>query len=50
MNKGQPILAFISLKIAESYFCQMNDPNEYYIIKDLRHIIQSENKDKELLF
>ena len=47
MNKNQPILAFVCLKIAESYFCQMNDPNEYYIIKDLQHVIQSKSKPGE---
>ena len=33
LNKGEPILAYQILKIAENYFCSKNDPTDYYLIK-----------------
>ena len=34
LNKGEPVLAFQILKIAESYFCAKTDPTDYYMTKD----------------
>ena len=38
MSKEQPHLAFMALKISENYFCAKNDPNEFYIIKDISYM------------
>ena len=48
MNKNQPLLAFIVLKISESYFCAKNDPNEYYIIKDLSYLMAKTDTEEKI--
>jgi len=36
------------LKISENYFCTKNDPNEYYIIKDLGYMLKKHDADSVL--